>query len=101
MELTQEHFDDIVKGLATKKGLEDLASKKDLYLMATAEEQKEISQTVADIKASIDRNTTTLDGIAKGVNDLRAEKAATQGQFDRHEKWIKTIAQHIGLKLEN
>jgi hypothetical protein len=92
MELTQEYLDQQFSKLATKE---------DLYLMATAEEQKQISQTVEAIKTSIDGNTTTLDGIAKGLQDLRIEKVSRQSQLDRHAKWIKAIADHVGVKLEN
>src|ERR1039457_6295871 len=115
MELTQEYLDQALKDLVRKKDLEKLATKtevahiqtditavkQNLYLMATAEEQKQIFQTVEATKTSNDSNTTTLDGIAKGMQDLRTEKIARQSQLDRHAMWIKAIADHIGMKLEN
>ena len=41
-----------------------------------------------------------LDGLAKGVSDIRGEQFAHQATHDRHERWIQRLARKVGLKLE-
>ena len=40
-----------------------------------------------------------FDSIAKSISDLRLEYAAISTQLSRHERWIKEIAEKVGLKL--
>ncbi len=40
-----------------------------------------------------------LDGLAKGLADLRGEQFAHQAAHDRYEGWFQKIAGKIGLKL--
>lgn len=92
MELTKEHFDKVVEGLA---------SKKDLHHFATAEELQKVSATVDDIVRILDRQTTVLDGIAKDVKDWNTEMVMVRARLDRHDQWFKQMAEHINIKLQN
>ena len=44
---------------------------------------------------------TILDGIAKSIEDLKIEYVAIKVQLDRHDRWIKEIADKTGVKLDD
>jgi len=41
-----------------------------------------------------------VDKLAKSVEDLHQEYIAITAKVDRHEKWIKQLADKLGIKLE-
>jgi hypothetical protein len=122
MELTQEHFDQTIKGLAAKEDLKDFATKTDLQSFitkedakdfatakdlamvqnvvsaikkgmanfATAEELKEVKETVVEIHTTLNRQTTVLDGIAKYVEKLDDERIVDGER-------LKKVEQKLGL----
>lgn len=83
MELTKEHFDQALKGLATQQSLNDLA-----------DDFKEIKKTV-------NSHTSTLDAISVNTQSWTLEKAALVGRMNRHAEAIRQLADKLGLKLEN
>jgi hypothetical protein len=70
MELTKEHFDQIVKGLATKEDLKPLATKKDL------EEQTEaLARMVADnIATPFTKRFDRLEELLEVKDDVQVLK---------------------------
>ena len=82
MELTKEHFDQAVKGLATQASFAELA------------------ETVSEIKRTVDSHTAALDGLAKDVKTLLGEKAVSAARFERLEKWAQQVGQKLDIKLE-
>ena len=41
----------------------------------------------------------SVDNLAKVISDLNIEYAAITHQLNKHEEWIKQIAEKVGLKL--
>jgi hypothetical protein len=67
--LTKEHFEQVVQNLATKKDLEGLATKEDLY---------RLKSDVRALKADVDDIAQTVDRIDKrDVEDSDAHTART------------------------
>jgi len=67
-----------------------LASKKDV---------EEIRSDLGDLKELVQGLIVSSDSIAKSISDLRLEYAAISTQLSRHERWIKQIAEKVGLNL--
>lgn len=67
-----------------------LASKKDV---------EEIKSGLADLKELVQGLIVASDSIAKSIGELTLEYVAIKHQINRHEEWIKQIAEKVGLKL--
>ncbi|OGI57190.1 hypothetical protein A3B85_01495 [Candidatus Nomurabacteria bacterium RIFCSPHIGHO2_02_FULL_37_13] len=67
-----------------------LASKKDV---------EEIKSDLGDLKELVQGLIISNDSIAKSISDLRLEYAAISTQLSRHDRWIKQIAEKVGLNL--
>ena len=68
-------------------------------LLATKEDLKSLVPLTDfnDFKSEL---FTTLDGIAKSIDDLKMEYIAIKVQLDRHERWIQEIAKKAGVQLK-
>jgi len=84
--------------LATKEDIENLASIS-LKTFTTKEDVREIKNDLADMKELVKGLIVSTDAIAKAVSDLTIEYSAFGLQLSRHERWIKQIAEKVGLTL--
>ncbi|MBU1091947.1 hypothetical protein KKA27_03760 [Patescibacteria group bacterium] len=115
--LTNEDVKKLKETLATKEDLKSFATKKDLKSFATKKdldtfksELIEIFPTreeFEEIKDGLDSLREILQGLAVNVDkfigitaDLKQEYAMMNTQTDRHEKWIKQIADKVGVQLK-
>lgn len=106
---TKEDFNNLV----TKKDLEKTADKlreeikssisdsqdRMLVLLASKKDVEEIRGDLGDLKELVQGIIISNDSIAKSIGDLTLEYAAIKHQINRHEEWIKQIAEKVGLKL--
>ncbi|MCX6751495.1 MAG: hypothetical protein NT161_01875 [Candidatus Nomurabacteria bacterium] len=67
-----------------------LASKKDV---------EEIKSDLGDLKELVQGLIVASDSLIKSMSDLKMEYAAISTQLTRHERWIKQIAEKVGLNL--
>ncbi len=67
-----------------------LASKKDV---------EEVKSDLGDLKELVQGVIISSDSVAKSIGDLTLEYAAIKNQINRHEEWIKPIAEKVGIKL--
>lgn len=85
MDLTQEHFDQVVQGLATKKDLEGLATKDNLLELATQQDFNSLKRDVTEIKAMVQRidkrDLEDSDAFAKDLLDLKKRVATLERQL--------------------
>jgi hypothetical protein len=68
-----------------------LASKKDV---------EDIKSDLVDLKELVQGLMISNDSIAKSIGDLTLEYAAISTQLSRHDRWIKQIAEKIGINLQ-
>lgn len=54
-----------------------------------------------EIKSEIDGVHTRLDGIVGRLDEITVEQAATGSRLERHERWHRQVAHHLGLKLQH
>lgn len=71
-----------------------------LAVLATKQDVEALKTEVSSLKESVLGLTTAVDGLAKVVDDLRIEYAAVTSQLNRHEQWIRQIAEKVGVALE-
>ena len=94
---------------ATKEDFNNLATKKDLSdsqdrmlsLLASKQELNEVKNNTEELKELVQGLIISNDSIAKSISDLTLEYAAIKHQINRHEEWIKQIAEKVGLKLSS
>ena len=60
---------------------------------------KEIKSEMEDLKELIQGLIISSDSLVKSMGELKLEYAAISTQLSRHERWIKEIAEKVGLKL--
>jgi uncharacterized coiled-coil DUF342 family protein len=79
--------------------LTDEDIKKFIETFATREEMKEM---IANLVTKEDFNNlqTAVDAYAKKADTYFQEMVMLAHKVDRHEKWIKQIAEKLGIKLE-
>jgi hypothetical protein len=91
MELTTDHFDEVLK---------DLATKKDLAALATSEELAEIKADLADMKITLSSHTASLDKLLTAKKNKADEKTVSADRFDRLENWAQLVSQKVGIELK-
>jgi len=68
-----------------------LASKKDV---------QNLRGDVEGLRETVQATAVNVDKLTGIKEDFRMEKAATDGQLDRHEGWIKQLAAKTDTRLE-
>lgn len=105
MELTKEHFDKVLRGLASKEDLKAIkadvaAIKTGMVRFATQESLEELGETVAQIKSTQDNNTSILEKMATEKKNKDENKTVDAHRFDRLEHWAGLVGKKLGIKLE-
>jgi hypothetical protein len=70
-------------------------------VVATKQEVAEIRDDVKAVRELTGQVLSGLDGIAKAIDDLKMEYAAVKLQLDRHDRWIRELAEKVGLLLKD
>ncbi len=79
--------------------LEDKDIQKLIEVFATREEivtKKDFEELKSDFRDL----QTSVDAYAKKADDFFQELVMLSHKVDRHEKWLKQIAEKLGMKLE-
>ena len=81
--------------------LDDQDINKLTSVLASKKDVEEIRGDLGDLKELVQGLIISNDSIAKSISDLTLEYAAIKHQINRHEEWIKQIAEKVGLKLSS
>ena len=79
--------------------LDDKDINKLTSLLASKKDVEEIKSDLLDLKELVQGLIVANDSIAKSIKDLSLEYAAISTQLSRHDRWIKQIAEKVGLQL--
>lgn len=63
------------------------------------EKLEAILENKAD-KSDVNNLTNAIDALVKSIEDLKMEYSAVTVAINRHETWLKQIADKVGIKLE-
>lgn len=85
---------DILFNMLDDKDINKLTS-----VLASKKDVEEIKSDLGDLKELVQGLIVASDSIAKSIGELTLEYAAISTQLSRHERWIKEIAEKVGLKL--
>lgn len=80
--------------MLTNKDIEKLVA-----VFPTKQDFKEVVERVAKVEDSQRQLITAMDRLTKAIEDQTHERAATVMQVTRHDKWIRLIAQKVGVSL--
>ena len=58
---------------------------------------KEIKEEVSGLREAVQVMSISIDKLVKGVEDLKQEYSLVISQMDKHEKWIRQIAEKVGI----
>lgn len=61
---------------------------------------KAIEDRLDELDRKFEKLTETLDAFLKRLDDIEKDNIARDAQLARLERWIETIAQQTGIKLE-
>ncbi|OHA18902.1 MAG: hypothetical protein A2836_00745 [Candidatus Taylorbacteria bacterium RIFCSPHIGHO2_01_FULL_45_63] len=79
--------------------LTDSDIKKLLSVLTTKKDFEEVKKEIFSLRETVQNLTTSIDGLAKAVDNFRIEYSAITTQIERHERWIKQIAEKAGVRL--
>ncbi len=61
----------------------------------------ELKQEHKEIRASIDRLISTIDGFVARIDHYETEQAARDNQFEKLLVWARKVSEKTGVPLEN
>ena len=95
-----KEFSETRETMATKEGLQEVRDEISGLRIYTKTEFKAVRSEISELQNTVIQLTSSVDKLVKGVNDLRVEYSAVLSKLDRHEQWIKQLAEHAGVQLE-
>jgi len=101
--LEENDFQKLKELFATKEDLNNLLEKyatKAVEIFVTKEEIQEVKNDINALREQIQALTLSIDKLVKASENLFEEYISIKAHLDRHEKWIKQIANKLGIKLE-
>src|SRR3989339_2056947 len=85
--------------LATKSDIKGVKDDLDSKFLVLKTDIQDVKKDVEGLREAIQSMMVSVDNLAKVISDLRLEYAAISTQLTRHERWIKQIAEKVGLNL--
>ena len=79
--------------------LDDKDISKLISVLASKKDMEEVKTEIAEMKELLQGLLVATDSIAKSIGELKMEYAAISTQLTRHDRWIKQIAEKIGINL--
>ncbi len=72
--------------------LTDRDIQKLVAVFASKQEFNELKSEVFEIRETLNGVVTAVDGIAKRMEDMHMELISCTHQLNRHDRWIRTLA---------
>jgi peptidoglycan hydrolase CwlO-like protein len=85
--------------LATKSDIKDVRDDLDSKFLVLKTDIQDVKKDVEGLREAIQSMMVSIDNLAKVISDLNIEYAAITKQLNKHEDWIKKIAEKVGLDL--
>lgn len=63
------------------------------------EDVKELKEEMKAFRETVQALSVSIDNLVKGVEDLKQEYSLVVSQISKHEKWIRQIAERVGVQL--
>ena len=99
--ITDQDVKKLSEVFATKADLRAFATKNDIKaaLIPLHEKVNALQDDIDGLRETIQMLSVSIDKLVKSVEDLKQEYSLVVHQLDKHEKWIKQIAEKAGVVL--
>ena len=97
--LNDQDINKLTSVLATKSDIQEVRDDLDSKFLVLKSDIQYVKKDVEGLRKAIQGMVVSIDNLAKVISDLRLEYAAISTQLTRHERWIKQIAEKVGLNL--
>ncbi|OGI74784.1 hypothetical protein A2740_00400 [Candidatus Nomurabacteria bacterium RIFCSPHIGHO2_01_FULL_43_16] len=97
--LNDQDINKLTSVLATKSDIQEVRDDLDSKFLVLKSDIQDVKKDVEGLRKAIQGMVVSIDNLAKVISDLRLEYAAISTQLTRHERWIKQIAEKVGLNL--
>jgi len=94
-----QDFSELIEYLDEKFGKVDERFQRLFDVFATKDDLKEATEKLAT-KEDVNNLLTSIDAYAKKADTYFQEMVMLAHKVERHEKWIRQIAEKLGIKLE-
>jgi len=97
---TKEDLKDLKNKMASKEDLNKLADRTDkvvIKLIATSENLGRVENKVDILTENVSILLTSVDGLAKKLDDIEHAFVSNQAAHDRFESRLERIEKHLGL----
>ena len=94
-----QDFSELIEYLDEKFGKVDERFQRLFDVFATKDDLKEATEKLAT-KEDVNNLLTSIDAYAKKADAYFQEMVMLAHKVERHEKWIRQIAEKLGIKLE-
>ena len=94
-----QDFSELIEYLDEKFGKVDEKFQRLFDVFATKDDLKEATEKLAT-KEDVNNLLTSIDAYAKKADTYFQEMVMLAHKVERHEKWIRQIAEKLGIKLE-
>ncbi|TAH32914.1 hypothetical protein EYC58_02040 [Candidatus Saccharibacteria bacterium] len=86
---------------ATEQTINDLSEVIQQLAFSMSEQIREVKVEIADLRASIDRLTNTMDKFAARLDAQELEAAAQDARFARLLDWAREVSKKTGIPLKD
>ncbi|MEI6481268.1 MAG: hypothetical protein WCO19_03120 [Candidatus Saccharibacteria bacterium] len=80
--------------------IDELSSVIGIFAQQMNDEISNVKIDIADIRASIDRLTNTVDGFVKRLEDMEIVNTSRDSQYQRLLAWAERVSTKTGIPLE-
>lgn len=86
---------------ATEQTINDLSEVIQQLAFSMSEQIKEVKTDIADIRASIDRLTQTMDKFVARLDHQELEMTAQDSRFEKLLDWAREVSKKTGIPLKD
>lgn len=101
IKLMSDDNSQLIEYLDEKFNSVDQKFEKAFDVFATKEDVSALQNQVSQLEESVKSLTASIDELVGSVKDLKMEYDAMANKLERHERWIKQIADKAGVKLDS
>lgn len=86
---------------ATEQTVNDLSEVIQQLAFSMSDQIKDVKTDIADIRASIDRLTQTMDKFVARLDHQELEMAAQDSRFEKLLDWAREVSEKTGIPLKD
>ena len=99
--ITDQDITKLKTVFATKQELKDLDGKVDRVIeqMVTKQDFQELKMAIENTDEKVSHLVTIVENLIEPIQTIKTENTVITSQLNRHDKWIKTLADKAKVKI--